>query len=275
MVFNPRPGVYTMLGAIAGDIIGSVYEHHPIKTKDFPLFHPQCRFTDDTVLTIAIAQAILNDREYFTAVRKIGRKYPHAGYGGSFIHWLRSTAAKPYNRWGNGAAMRVSPVGFAFDSVEAVLEEAAQTAEISHNHPEGIKGAQATALSVYLARNTQDKTLIRKEVANRFGYHLDRTVEDIRPSYEFDVSCQGTVPEAIIAFLDSDSYEDAVRNAISLGGDSDTLACITGGIAEAYYGPVASDIRKKVQACLTKELWQITDKFCRRFGLGEFEPETF
>jgi ADP-ribosylglycohydrolase len=256
-----------MIGAIAGDIIGSVYEHDPIKTKDFPLFHPQCCFTDDTVLTIAIAKAILDDRNYFKAVREIGKKYPHAGYGGSFIHWLRSTTPKPYNSWGNGSAMRVSPVGFAFDSVDTVLQEAAHTAEMSHNHSEGVKGAQATALSVYLARTTHDKTLIRREVVNLFGYDLDRTVEDIRPSYEFDISCQGTVPEALIAFLDSDSYEDAVRNAISLGGDSDTLACITGGIAEAYYGPVAPRIRNKVQACLTEDLWQITERFCRRYGV--------
>ncbi len=256
-----------MIGAIAGDIIGSVYEHHPVKTKDFPLFHPQCRFTDDTVLTIAIAKAILEDRNYFKAVREIGKKYPHAGYGGSFIHWLRSTAPKPYNSWGNGAAMRVSPIGFAFDSVDTVLQEAALTAGMSHNHPEGVKGAQATALSVYLARTTQDKMLIRREVVDRFGYDLDRTLEDIRPSYEFDISCQGTVPEALIAFLDSDSYEDAVRNAVSLGGDSDTLACITGGIAEAYYGPVASRIRNKVQECLTEGLWQITQRFGCRYGM--------
>jgi ADP-ribosylglycohydrolase len=254
-----------MIGAIAGDIIGSVYEHHPIKTKDFPLFHPQCHFTDDTVLTIAIAKAILDDRNYFEAVREIGRKYPYAGYGGSFNHWLRSTSPKPYNSWGNGSAMRVSPVGFAFNSVDTVLQEAARSAEISHNHSEGVKGAQATALSVYLARTTQDKTLIKREVVDLFGYDLDRTVADIRPFYEFDISCQGTVPEALIAFLDSDSYEDAVRNAISLGGDSDTLACITGGIAEAYYGPVASRIRNKVQAYLTEDLWQITQQFYRRY----------
>lgn len=256
-----------MIGAIAGDIIGSVYEHHPIKTKDFPLFHPQCCFTDDTVLTIAIAKAIVDDRNYLKAVWEIGRKYPHAGYGGSFIHWLRSTEPKPYNSWGNGSAMRVSPVGFAFDTVDTVLQEAAHTAEISHNHPEGVRGAQATALTIYLARTTRDKTLIKREVVDRFGYDLDRTVEDIRPSYKFDVSCQGTVPEAIIAFLDSDSYEDAVRNAISLGGDSDTLACITGGIAEAYYGPVAPSILNKVQECLTEDLWQITEEFCRQYGM--------
>ena len=196
-----------------------------------------------------------------------GRGYPDAGYGGTFIRWLFSNEPKPYNSWGNGAAMRVSPVGFAFDTVDAVLEEAARTAKISHNHPEGVKGAQATALSVFLARTTRDKKNIRREVAQRFGYDLDRTVDDIRPSYSFDVSCQGTVPEAILAFLDSDSYEDAVRNAISLGGDSDTLACIAGGIAEAYYGPVAPLIVEKVRQCLTEDLWLITERFYHRYGI--------
>jgi ADP-ribosylglycohydrolase len=255
-----------MIGAIAGDIIGSVYEHYQIKTKDFPLFHPQCCFTDDSVLTIAVAKAILDDRNYLKAVWEIGRRYPHAGYGGSFIGWLHSSEPRPYNSWGNGAAMRVSPVGFAFETAETVLREAACTAEISHNHPEGIKGAQATALAVFLARTTRDKGLIRREVGDRFGYDLDRTVEHIRPSYGFDISCQGTVPEAIIAFLDSDSYEDAIRNAISLGGDSDTLACITGGIAEAYYGAVAPFIIQKVKECLTEELWTITESFCRKYA---------
>lgn len=255
-----------MIGAIAGDIIGSVYEHYQIKTKDFPLFHPRCRFTDDSVLTIAIARAILDDRNYLKAVWEIGRKYPNAGYGGSFIRWLHSSEPRPYNSWGNGAAMRVSPVGFAFDIVDTVLQEAARTAEISHNHPEGVKGAQATALAVFLARTTQDKAKIKREVADRFGYDLNRTVDDIRPSYVFDISCQGTVPEAIIAFLDSTSYEDAVRNAISLGGDSDTLACITGGIAEAYYGPISPLIRAKVMDYLTEDLWEITAQFCQRYG---------
>jgi ADP-ribosylglycohydrolase len=255
-----------MIGAIAGDIIGSVYEHSPIKTEEFPLFHPRCRFTDDSVLTIAIAQAILEQRSYLDAVREIGRRYPNAGYGGSFIHWLFSHDPAPYNSWGNGAAMRVSPVGFAFDTVDAVLREAARTAEMSHNHPEGIKGAQATALAVFLSRTAKDKETVREEVTDRFGYDLNRTVEEIRPVYRFDISCQGTVPEAIIALLDSDSYEDAVRNAISLGGDSDTLACITGGIAEAYYGPVPQFIAEKVEQALTDELWQITEAFCEQYG---------
>ena len=264
-------GADRMIGAIAGDIIGSVYEAHPIKTKTFPLFHPQCRFTDDSVLTIAVAQAVMTDGDYRRWVWEIGRRHPHAGYGGAFIQWLYSNVPEPYNSWGNGAAMRVSPVGWAFDSADAVLREAARTAEISHNHPEGIKGAQATALAVFLARTTRDKALIRKEVVEWFGYDLDRTVAGIRPSYSFDVSCQGTVPEAIIAFMESDSYEDAVRNAISLGGDSDTLACITGAIAEAYYGPVARHILDKVEALLTADLWSITAQFCREYGPNKDE----
>jgi len=257
-----------MIGAIAGDIIGSVYEAHPIKTRDFPLFHPRCRFTDDSVLTIAVAQAILSDGDYRRWVWEIGRRHPHAGYGGSFMSWLHSTDPQPYHSWGNGSAMRVSPVGWAFDGVDDVLREAARTAEISHNHPEGIKGAQAVALSVFLARTTRDKGLIRKEIAARFGYDLDRTVDGIRPSYGFDVSCQGTVPEAIISFLDAGGYEDAVRNAVSLGGDSDTLACITGAIAEACYGPVAPDIAEKVRAILPDDLWLIVARFCRRYEAG-------
>lgn len=257
-----------MIGAIAGDIIGSVYEAHPIKTKAFPLFHPACRFTDDSVLTIAVAQAILTGGDYRRWVRDIGRRYPHAGYGGTFIQWLYVDEPEPYNSWGNGAAMRVSPVGWAFESVDTVLHEAARTAQISHNHPEGIKGAQAAALAVFLARTTRDKAQIRYETTARFGYDLDRTVDTIRPGYGFDVSCQGTVPEAIIAFLDADSYEDAIRNAISLGGDSDTLACITGAIAEAYYGPVGNSILDKVKSCLTADLWAITEHFCRRCAPG-------
>lgn len=250
-----------MIGAIAGDIIGSVYEHHPIKTKNFPLFQPRCHFTDDTVLTVAVADAILQRRPYLDAVRKIGRRYPGAGYGASFFAWLHSDRPRPYNSWGNGAAMRVSPVGFAFTSEEQVLQQARETAIISHNHPEGIKGAQATALAVFLARTGNSKEQIRTRITQQFGYDLHRTIYDIRPEYSFDISCQGTVPEAIVAFLDSDSYEDSVRNAISLGGDSDTLACITGGIAEAFYGGVPKEIHARVREHLTPELWDISEGF--------------
>ena len=254
-----------MIGAIAGDIIGSVYEHRPIKTKAFPLFDPRCRFTDDSVLTVAVADSVLTGRPYLESMRDIGRRYPDAGYGSAFIHWLHSHDPWPYNSWGNGSAMRVSPVGFAFATEDDVLHQAQKTAEISHNHPEGIKGAQATALGVFLARTVHDKEKIRRQIGQRFDYDLDRTVDDIRPGYTFEVSCQKTVPEAIIAFLDSQSYEDAVRNAVSLGGDSDTLACITGAIAEAFYGAVPSRIRTKVKALLTPDLWAITENFCRKY----------
>ncbi len=254
-----------MIGAIAGDIIGSVYEQHQIKTKDFPLFDPHCNFTDDTVLTVAIADAILTGKPYVDSVRRLGRRYPHAGYGGSFIHWLHTPDAGPYNSWGNGSAMRVSPVGFAFTTEEEVLAQANATAEITHNHPEGIKGAQATALAVFLARTGSDKETIRSRIIDQFAYDLDRTVEDIRPAYRFDISCQGTVPAALVAFLDSESYEDAVRNAISLGGDSDTLACITGGIAEAFYGDIPEGVFTKVKELLTPDLWAVTEAFCTRY----------
>jgi len=257
-----------MIGAIAGDIIGSAYEFGRTKSKDFPLFGPESVFTDDSVLTVAVAQAILTDGDYRRAVLDFGRRYPNAGYGGSFQSWLHEPDPKPYNSWGNGSAMRVSPVGFAFDSVEDVLREAIRSAEFTHDHPEGIKGAQATALAIFLARTEWDKDLIRMEITNRFEYNLDRTVDGIRPSYGFDESCQKTVPEAIVAFLDSTSYEDAVRNAISLGGDSDTLACITGGIAEAYYGPVPSSIRNRVKEILLPELWGIAEGFCTKYRIA-------
>ncbi|HDP24475.1 MAG TPA: ADP-ribosylglycohydrolase family protein [Deltaproteobacteria bacterium] len=250
-----------MIGAIAGDIVGSVYESRPIKTKDFPLFHSESVFTDDTVLTVAVAEAILTGRPYENSIREIGRRHPYAGYGGSFFHWLHSDAPHPYNSWGNGSAMRVSPVGFAFDREEEVLREAARSAEITHNHPEGIKGAQATALAILLARTFRDRDRIRDEISGRFGYDLTRTVDDIRPTYSFDVSCQGTVPEAIIAFLGSTSFEDALRNAVSLGGDSDTLACITGGIAEAFYGEVPAEIITQVKQRLSPDLREITARF--------------
>jgi ADP-ribosylglycohydrolase len=263
-----------MIGAIAGDIIGSVHEFGATKTKKFPLFVAGSVFTDDSVMTVAVAHAILTDGDYRKSVLDFGRRYPAAGYGGFFREWLHSPDPKPYNSWGNGSAMRASPVGFAFDTVDEVLREAARSAEFTHNHPEGIKGAQAAALAVFLARTEWDMDLIRSEISSRFGYDLDRTVDDIRPGYSFDESCQRTVPEAIIAFLDSSSYVDAIRNAISLGGDSDTLACITGGIAEAYYGPVATEIRNKVMEILPADLRGITQDFCRRFNIPPFDEES-
>lgn len=256
-----------MLGAIAGDVAGSVYEHHPIKTTDFPLFVAASRFTDDTVLTVAVAQAILHGLDYATTLRDFGRRYPRAGYGGRFLQWLANEEMGPYNSWGNGSAMRVSPAGWAFDDEETVLAQAEATAAVTHNHPEGIKGAQATALAVFLARNGAAKEEIRARIAATFGYDLSRTVKEIRPAYRFDISCQGTVPEAIIAFLDSRDYEDAVRLAISLGGDSDTLACIAGAIAHAYYGPLPPAIVAPARARLTSDLVDVVDAFQERYAL--------
>jgi len=250
-----------MIGAIAGDIIGSVYEANPIKSTSFPLFSPNSRFTDDTVLTIAVAFSILNDFDYASSIKNFGLKYPYAGYGGSFYRWLHSAESKPYNSWGNGSAMRVSPVGFAFNSIEDVLTEAKKSAEVTHNHPEGIKGAQATALAIFLAREGKSKAEICREISERFTYDLNRTIDEIRPDYHFDVSCQGSVPEAIIAFLESRDYEDAVRKGISLGGDSDTIACIAGGIAQAFYKEIPSEIISKARKMLPEEILTIIDEF--------------
>lgn len=254
-----------MIGAIAGDIIGSVFENQPIKTTDFSLFSATSRFTDDTVLTIAVAHSILSGLDYTSSLKKFGRKYPRAGYGAAFYQWLHSDISEPYNSWGNGSAMRVSPVGFAFDSIEDVLKEAEKSAVVTHNHPEGIKGAQATALSTYLARMGETKEAIRGEIRRRFGYEMNRTLEEIRPGYYFDVSCQGSVPESIIAFLESESYEDAIRKGISLGGDSDTIACITGGIAQAYYGDIPMEIIKNTESRLPKEFLEILNEFNTKF----------
>jgi len=254
-----------MLGAIAGDIIGSIYERHNLKSTEFPLFQTHSTFTDDTVLTIAVADALLHDLDYTTTLQRYGRQYPHAGYGGTFIHWIFSDKPAPYNSWGNGSAMRVSPVGFAFDTVEAVLAEAEKSAAVTHNHPEGIKGAQATALAILLARQGQTKESIRDEISRRFSYNLSRTVAAIRPVYQFDVSCQGSVPEAIIAFLDGTDFEDTIRKAISLGGDSDTIACIAGGIAQAFYQEVPPAIMSEVKARLPQQFLDVIDAFEKRF----------
>lgn len=250
-----------MLGAIAGDIIGSVYEWHNIKDKDFPLFSRRCDFTDDTVMTIATADVIINNGNYAEAYKKYGRAYPGRGYGGNFGHWIRSEDYRPYNSYGNGSAMRISPVGFAFQTLDKVLEEAKKSAEVTHNHPEGIKGAQAAASAVFLARTGKGKKEIKEYIEKTFNYDLDRRLDDIRPNYEFDVSCQGSVPEAIIAFIESENFEDAIRNAISIGGDSDTIACITGGIAEAYYNGVPDRIAERVMEILDDRLRKTVWKF--------------
>jgi ADP-ribosylglycohydrolase len=252
-----------MIGAIAGDIIGSVYEASPIKTTDFELFSTYSRFTDDTVLTIATADALMNRLDYATVYRQYGRAYPRAGYGGSFINWLMIDDAPPYNSWGNGSAMRVSPVGLAYDSMEDVLNEAEKSAAVTHNHPQGIKGAQAVALSIFMGRKGKSKYEIRRAIAKKFGYNLARTIEEIRPGYFFDVSCQGSVPEAIIAFLQSDDVESAIRLAISLGGDSDTMACMAGAIAHAFYKELPQHIEKEVRSRLPQNFLNVIDEFLR------------
>lgn len=254
-----------MLGAIIGDIIGSPYEYRCPKSTEFPLFNSRSKFTDDTVMTVAVADSILHNRDYAEAFKEYGRRYPHAGYGGMFGGWLRSDSSQPYNSFGNGSAMRVSPIGYAFNSIEDVLREAERTALPTHNHPEGIKGAQATAMAIFLARTGSPKREIRSYIESNFKYNLNRTLDKIRPAYRFDETCQGTVPEAIIAFLESTDYEDAIRKAISLGGDADTLACITGGIAEAYYKKIPPAIVVEARRLLDKDLLAIIDEFSARF----------
>jgi ADP-ribosylglycohydrolase len=198
-------------------------------------------------------------------LKKFAEKYHNLPYGSGFRRWVKSWDNKPYNSFGNGSAMRVSPVGFAYDSVEDVLHQAKRTAEVTHNHPEGIKGAQATALAIYLARIGESKDTIRKEITDRFFYDLNRTVDEIRPDYSFDVTCQGSVPESIIAFLDSSSWEDAVKKSISLGGDADTMACITGGIAQAFYKKIPENIAKDIRNKLPRDLLEILDKFNTKY----------
>ena len=256
-----------MLGALAGDIIGSVYEWNNIKTKDFPLFDPHCFFTDDSVLTVALADAILNSKDYSETMKEYYRHYPDAGYGGMFHRWANSQHSEPYNSWGNGAAMRISPVGYAYPTLDEVLSKAEAFTVVTHNHPEGIKGAQSVAAAIYLARSGSSKKEIMKYTECTFGYDLSFTCDEIRPHYCFNESCQDTVPQAFVAFLESTDFEDAIRNAISLGGDSDTLACITGGIAEAFYGGVPEHVCKRALETLDDHLRNIIIRFIDRFGI--------
>ena len=252
-----------LYGALGGDIIGSRFEWHNHKSKDFDLFDSRSRFTDDTVMTIATADALMHRIGYASAYQIWGNRYPHAGYGGSFRRWLNAENPRPYNSWGNGSAMRVSPVGFFMDSADEVLAEAGRSAAVTHDHPEGIKGAQAAALAVFLARTGSSKAEIRSEIETRFGYDLSsRDLARIRPDYAFDVSCMGTLPVALLAFLESNDYEDAIRNAVSVGGDSDTIAAITGGVALAFYKTMAEETARGIEARLTEEI----RKLCREFG---------
>lgn len=260
-----------MLGAIAGDIIGSVYEGKNFKTKDFPLFSRECRFTDDTVLTVAVADVILNagksleTSKYAEQLKWYYQRYAYAGYGRNFREWAKSSSNEPYKSYGNGAAMRVSPIGFAFNDLDTVLREAQRSAEVTHNHAEGIKGAQAIAAAIFLARFGEDKVGIKSYIQNTFGYDLRQTLNQIRPHYQYDSSCQGSVPQAIIAFLESTNFEDAIRNAVSIGGDTDTIACMTGAIAQAFYGGVPEAIAQQTLSHLNEHLCTVTEKFMFQF----------
>jgi ADP-ribosylglycohydrolase len=274
-----------ILGAIIGDTVGSVYEFNNHKSVDFELFDPDCEFTDDSIVTVAVAKWLLIDPEHtFEKLEEclvdFGKRYPHpmGGYGGGYVRWLfhpdtlnvydektpdckLKSGRRPYNSWGNGSAMRVSAVGWAFDTLEETLEIAKRSAEITHNHPEGIKGAQATAAAIFLARTGKSKQEIKDYITKNFGYDLDRTCAQIRSTYSFDGSCQGTVPEAIIAFLESNDFESAIRLGVSLGGDTDTLTCITGGIAEAYYKAIPQNITDKILTIIPQEFKEILGEF--------------
>jgi len=250
-----------LFGAIAGDMIGSRHEWKPCTDPHFALFSKSSKFTDDSVLTIAVADAIINQRGYRDTIVEYATRYPKAGYGSYFRRWLKEDGVEPYNSFGNGSAMRVSPIGWAFNSMEEVLLEAEWSAAVTHNHPEGIKGAQSVALAIYLARTGSKKEEIRQEIETRFGYDLSRSLDEIRPAYQWDSTCPGSVPESIIAFLESTNFESAVRNAILLGGDADTMAAISGSIAEAYYGGVPSEIETEVRRRLPPDLLDLVDLF--------------
>ena len=266
-----------MLGAIAGDIIGSVHEHLGTKTKEFELFVESSRFTDDSVLSIAVGYALLTKRDYGDVLRNFGRRYPKAGYGAMFQTWLYDKDPEPYGSFGNGSAMRVAPVAWAFADLETVKEEAKKSAAVTHDHPEGIRGAQAIAGAIFLARTGSSKEDIQQFVESEFAYDCGQSVDELRPSFDFDVTCQGTVPAAVRAFLDAQDFEDTVRNAISLGGDADTLASIAGAIAEPFYGGVPAGIRQEAFSRLDRLLRNVSRKCVTAFGVpliaadGEWE----
>ncbi len=282
-----------MYGAILGDIIGSPYERHNIKSKDFPLFSKYSRFTDDTVMTLAVAAGLMSvfndpdnqiefgddindgnkamvEESIIRSMKTLGLKYPNAGYGGRFRDWLEN-GTEPYNSWGNGSAMRVSPMAWICSSIDKVRELAGLQAAVTHNHPEGIKGAEALASAIFIARAGGTKDDIREYITGEFGYDLARTCDSIRPGYKFDVSCQGSVPEAIIAFLDSRGFEDAIRNAISLGGDSDTIGAMAGSIAEAFYC-VPAGLKKSCEDILPPNLREILNDSARDYLPDDLPP---
>ena len=271
-----------MLGAIIGDIVGSSHEFNSIKTTNFNLFDKRSRYTDDSVMTMAVAEWLLDDANHTHKVLedkmvKFGSLNPDAGYGGMFLNWLfvpervfESGKRKPYNSFGNGSAMRVSAVGWLFDTLEETERVAEISASITHNHPEGIKGAQATAAAIWMARHGKSKQEIKDYIATKYQYNLNRTCDEIRPNYDFDVTCQGSVPESIIAFLESTDYESTIRLAVSLGGDSDTQACIAGGIAEAFYKDIPAEIVSRAMRLLPS-YFNVTLK--RLYNAAKYNPK--
>ena len=272
-----------MYGAILGDMVGAPYEFdRGDKSKDFEMFGQGIHYTDDTVMSIAVAEALLSagkdadeqtiKEAVVSSMRKWGRRYPNAGYGGGFRRWLTSRKPQPYNSWGNGSAMRVSSVGWLYDTEERTREVARWTAEVTHNHPEGIKGAEATALSIFMARNGRPKDEIRLYECVNFDYDLSRTCDEIRPDYHHVESCQETVPEAFTAFYEGEDFEDVIRTAVSLGGDSDTLTCIAGGMAEAYYG-IPLSFEAEVRFRLPDDMLKVLDQFDRARGRGRIDDD--
>ena len=274
-----------MYGALLGDMIGAPYEFdRGNKSKEFPLFCENSRFTDDSVMTIAVAEALLDSRfldddsiraALIKSMRKWGKKYPDAGYGRKFLCWLREKDPQPYGSCGNGSAMRVSAAGWLFDTLEETREKARLTAEVTHDHPEGIKGAEATSSAIFLARTGRSKGEIRDYIVQEFGYDLSRTCDQIRPSYYHNESCQKTVPEAITAFLEGTDFEDVIRTAVSLGGDCDTLTCIAGSIAEAFYG-VPAILKAECRRRLPEDMAYILGRFdiSRKYGHDDFPGDT-
>lgn len=257
-----------MLGAVIGDIVGSVYEWNNVRRKDFgPLFDSKAFYTDDTVCTVAVADALVNERHAGEALKEWGLRYwDNGGWGGMFSRWLQSPGLDAYNSFGNGAAMRVSPAGLLAKSVDEVAVLSGQVTEVTHNHPEGLKGAEATALAIFLARQRVTPQNIRVAITERFGYDLERTPDDIRPTYRFNETCQGTVPEALVCALTATDFEDAIRNAISIGGDSDTVAAITGGVAEALFG-IPDEIADRGWTYLPQDMRETLTLLYRKAGI--------
>ncbi len=259
-----------IIGAVAGDMAGY---HHTCKKPEssgYPLLSEKSDYTCDSVLTVAVMDSLLNGREYTSTLQSYGRSYPGRGYGTAFSRWLSRDYPKPYSSWNNGAALRVSPIGYACRTLNEVLDEARSCAEVSHNHPDGIKGAQAAAAAVFLAKNGRNKTEIRDYIESTFGYNLSKSIEEIRPGYFYDQSSEGTVPEAIIAFLDSEDFESAIRLALSLSCKTGSIASITGGIAQAYYKELPDQLVREVVSHISPEMYETIYEFSNAYPLSLF-----